>query len=210
MDPELTRKAAASGLIGVFLGMESFNSANLKSVRKGFNKVHQYKQAIDNLHRHGIMAGAGLLFGFDHDDPSVFETSIRAAAEIGLDGLNIAIVTPFPGTALHDRIVSEGRLLTRDWSRYQPTKHVVYKPKILTPEELLKGHHWAVDEFYKPWPVIKRIARAPWRAKAFTWFVNWHYNKVKNIQDWHEAPGQIEEPVESDVEPMDRPLEIAG
>jgi len=43
-----------------------------------------------------------------------------------------SILTPYPGTRLFQRLQSEGRLLTTDWTLYD-TGHVVYRPKTFTP-----------------------------------------------------------------------------
>ncbi|PLX01582.1 MAG: hypothetical protein C0595_14220 [Marinilabiliales bacterium] len=42
----------------------------------------------------------------------------------------------------------EGRILTKDWDLYD-TRHVVYKTRSLSPEELENGYWWAYKEFYK-------------------------------------------------------------
>jgi hypothetical protein len=45
-------------------------------------------------------------------------------------------------------MVSEGRIVTRDWSLYD-TRHVVYRPAKLKPEILKEGYDWAHREFYR-------------------------------------------------------------
>lgn len=49
---------------------------------------------------------------------------------------------------------NEGRILTNDWDLYD-TRHVVYQPLKLTPQELENGYHWAYDEFYQWNNVLK-------------------------------------------------------
>ena len=43
------------------------------------------------------------------------------------------IMTPYPGTALHDRVSAEGRITDHDWDHYD-TRHVVYRPLRMTPD----------------------------------------------------------------------------
>lgn len=180
-DRELVRKAAEAGCVGLFLGVESFNTDSLRSVKKGFNRVDKYEQAFKNLRDYGIMVGAGIIFGFDHDDPSTFQTTLDYLAEHKVPAANFNMLTPFPGTPLYDRMKEEGRILTDDWSLYQPNKNVIFKPKNFTPQELVDGHRWAVNNFYKPMPILKRVWHSPLRTKHFTWFMNWHYWRVKDI-----------------------------
>ena len=49
------------------------------------------------------------------------------------------ILTPFPGTRLFQRLEAEGRILTRDWSKYNSRADVVFQPKNMSSEELLAG-----------------------------------------------------------------------
>ncbi len=63
----------------------------------------------------------------DHDTPDVFLKTARFAVEAGIDLPRFAIVTPFPGTALHQRLQREGRILTRNWELYDG-QHVVFQP----------------------------------------------------------------------------------
>ena len=51
----------------------------------------------------------------------------------GITTATFHIQTPYPGTRLHARMVSEGRIVTSDWNLYD-TRHVVYRPAKLKPE----------------------------------------------------------------------------
>jgi radical SAM superfamily enzyme YgiQ (UPF0313 family) len=51
------------------------------------------------------------------------------------------ILTPYPGTPLFRQMEAEGRLLHRDWNKYD-TAHCVFRPKHMTPEELELGYDW--------------------------------------------------------------------
>ncbi|MDX1412336.1 MAG: DUF4070 domain-containing protein, partial [Nitrospirales bacterium] len=62
------------------------------------------------------------------------------------------VLTPLPGTALFDRFNREGRILDRDWAKYDG-KHVVFKPNRMTPEQLQEGFFWANHQLYS-WPSI--------------------------------------------------------
>ena len=51
---------------------------------------------------------------------------------------SLSILTPYPGTALFEQFDREGRLLHKDWSRYNHAE-VVFRPKLMTPERLYRG-----------------------------------------------------------------------
>lgn len=94
---------------------------------------------------------------------SVDITSARRAYEIAdhyrRRGSHVALggMTPYPGTALHDRVESEGRITDTDWEHYD-TRHVVYRPLHMSPEDLLAGYDRAYRNFYA-WGAIIRSAR---------------------------------------------------
>ncbi|MCJ7663607.1 MAG: B12-binding domain-containing radical SAM protein [Desulfobacterales bacterium] len=179
LDRVLVKQAAEAGCIALFLGIESFSAKSLKEAKKGFNRTERYSEGIRNLHDHGIGVEAGVIFGFDHDDPAVFERTLDAAAALRLDCVNFNILTPFPGTQLYDRLKKEGRLLTGDWSYFQPYKNVVFQPKQMTPHQLFNGYRRAVKNYYRTWPILKRVFFSPWfmSTKRLSWFMNLQLRK---------------------------------
>ena len=72
-DERFLEAAAKSGCKQLFLGLESISQQSMSEVRKGFNRVDEYYQIIERIHAHGISVQAGIVFGFDHDTPHIFE-----------------------------------------------------------------------------------------------------------------------------------------
>jgi hypothetical protein len=72
-------------------------------------------------------------------------------------------------------MASAGRIFTRNWDEYD-TRHVVYRPARLSPEQLKDGYDWAYDEFYR-WSSIARASLAhgtvKHQAKHFFYAVGW-------------------------------------
>jgi hypothetical protein len=56
--------------------VETLSLDNLRAQSKHQNAVRDYRRVIDALHRHGLAVAAGTMFGFDHDDPGVFERTV--------------------------------------------------------------------------------------------------------------------------------------
>lgn len=155
-DPELLRLAAESGCVSLFIGIESLSSENLKDVNKAFNQTHQFEDAIRALHEHDIMIVAGLIFGLDHDDEGVFEKTLRFCERNRIELPSFFLLTPLPGTPLFKRIESEGRLLHKDWTKYNGAT-VVFKPKLMTEETLQRGFNWVCKETYSWGSILKRV-----------------------------------------------------
>lgn len=168
-DEPLLDLAARSGCRGLLMGFESISREALRRSRKAFNDPDRYARVVRRLHDRGIGLQACFVFGMDDDDAGVFRRTTDFAIETKIDLPRYAIVTPFPGTTLFARLESEGRILHRDWSRYDG-QHVVFRPKRLTVEELQSGHQDAWRRTYS-WPAIVRRLHgtsAPWLSAAVT------------------------------------------
>jgi radical SAM superfamily enzyme YgiQ (UPF0313 family) len=127
------------------------------------------------LHDLGIMINGSFVFGMDDDDPSVFRRTVDWAIAHGITTATFHIQTPYPGTRLFARTEAAGRLLTRDWNRYD-TRQVVFRPARLSPEALKEGYDWAYREFYR-WSSIARAALShgsvKHQAKHFFYAAGW-------------------------------------
>ncbi|MBO0911048.1 MAG: B12-binding domain-containing radical SAM protein [Acidobacteria bacterium] len=171
----LIERAADAGLRSLFVGFETLAPENLKRSNKRQNLGRDYKAVTERLHSLGIMINGSFVFGMDDDSQDVFARTVDWAIEQGITTATFHIQTPYPGTGLHARMERESRMLTRDWNLYD-TRHVVYRPARLTPEELKRGYDWAYREFYR-WGSIARASSGhgtlKHRAKHFLYASGW-------------------------------------
>ena len=154
--PGLLEKAAQSGLRSLFVGFETLNPANLKEQHKYQNLNRDYSTAIRRLHDLGVMVNGSFVFGMDDDDETVFDRTVEWAISQGIETATFHILTPYPTTALYERMAQQERLLHSNWELYD-TRHVVYRPAKLTPDTLETGYWHAYREFYR-WSSIFRGA----------------------------------------------------
>ncbi len=154
----LLEKAVASGLRSLFVGFETLNPTNLVQQHKYQNLNRDYSLAIQRLHDLGVMVNASFVFGMDGDDESVFERTVDWAIQQGIETATFHILTPYPATALHQRMQAEGRLTTSNWDLYD-TRHTVFRPNHLTAENMEAGYWRAYREFYR-WDSILQSAQA--------------------------------------------------
>lgn len=170
IDDEFLTLARKSGCIEWFVGFESVSQAALNGIKKTVNKVEDFKRMIKRVHDHGMTVQGGIIFGFDEDTPDIFNTTLEKVHEWELDALEVNILTPYPGTPLFDRLNREGRLLSRDWSRYNQVE-VVFQPKQMTEKELFEGARKVAQEFYTMPKVIWRGLRILAITKRFAGLV---------------------------------------
>jgi radical SAM superfamily enzyme YgiQ (UPF0313 family) len=160
-DDEFLELAARSGCKQLFIGFESVSQASVNEVSKPFNRVDEYARAIERIHEHGMSVQAGIVFGFDHDTEGVFEKTVDFLEAAGVQNATFNILTPFPGTSLYKRLDAEGRILTRDWSKYNGRTHVVFQPRQMSPETLLAGYRYANHRFYSLRSIGRRLLNSP-------------------------------------------------
>jgi radical SAM superfamily enzyme YgiQ (UPF0313 family) len=155
-DEELVKLAAKSGCFGLFLGFESISKANLDEMGKEHNHIDKYKQTINLLHKNGIGLEAGFIFGFDKDDKSVFKHTFDFLKQTKIDSFLAIYLTPIPGTIMYEEFKKQKRLITDDYSKYD-FRHIVFKPKNMTDEDVYDGVSWITKEFYSKKLVAKRL-----------------------------------------------------
>jgi radical SAM superfamily enzyme YgiQ (UPF0313 family) len=172
---DLVERAALAGLRSLFVGFETLSPANLASSNKRQNLGRDYAAVTKRLHDLGIMINGSFVFGMDEDDADVFPRTVDWAIEQGITTATFHIQTPYPGTRLYAHMQQQGRLTTKNWDLYD-TRHVVYRPARLTPEELEAGYRWAYREFYR-WPSIARASLShesvKHRVKHFAYAAGW-------------------------------------
>jgi len=156
LQPGLLERAAACGLRSLFIGFETLDPENLRQQRKTHNLRQDYDAAVRRLHDLGVMVNASFVFGMDQDDASVFERTVEWAVRQGIETATFHLLTPYPGTALYQRMQAEGRITSYDWASYD-TRHAVFQPRRMSAEELEAGYWDAYRDFYA-WGSILRGA----------------------------------------------------
>ena len=161
-DPELLDLCTKSGCQWLFMGIESTNTQNLEDVGKSrVNKVKQYQESLRTIQDAGINVFGSFIFGLDHDDQTVFDNTVQFCVDNHLQAANFYLFIPLPFTRLFDRMEKAGRILHRNWSRYDGN-HVVFRPMLMTPDELMDGYLHAYRSLYSIRSIFKRTVRPRW------------------------------------------------
>ncbi len=155
-DPEILKLCQQSGCRGLFMGFESLSPETIAAMGKRVNHPDQYFDIVQKIHDHGIGIDGSFVFGFDNDDEGVFDRTLEFVLKAKIEVTYFSILTPYPGTRLHQRLAREDRILTQDWSLYD-ANHVVFKPRILTADQLLKGYYRVFKEVYSIPSIFKRL-----------------------------------------------------
>ena len=180
-DTKLLELAKECGCRGLFVGIESISKESLKEANKsGVNKPDDYIKLIENFRKYGVRLLGSFVFGFDTDERDVFEKTVRFAVNSKLDLASFSVLTPFPGTALYEKLLKEDRLMHRDWKHYYQGEACFY-PMKMSPAELQRGQIYAWKKFYSTPNTLKRLIRYKQYTPIY-WLANYIFSKI-NLSD---------------------------
>ncbi len=182
--PDLLAAMQRSGCMGALVGFESVCQASLDGVAKRRNDVRRYAEAVRGYRDHGLAVFGCFIFGFDADEPTIFEETVEFADQARIDLVRFAVLTPFPGTPMFEALDQAGRIVERDYDLYD-FQHVVFRPARMSPEELQNGLRRAWRSAYSPGRLLKRVARSrasPWLALTANLAFTRYYKTLLSVR----------------------------
>lgn len=117
LDESVVQKMREANFRRVTLGVESGSPKILKMIRKGETN-EDVKRALTLLREAGIRSHAFFMIGFPDESPEDIAMSKRFIQEAQPDYIEVNMVTPYPGTDLFERLISEDPLEIRQWYRW--------------------------------------------------------------------------------------------
>ena len=165
-DEELMQTAYESGCRGVLIGLESMSSSSLGDAGKRFRQADKYKEIVDNIHAHGIAINGCFVLGFDSDTEEELRALPERVDSLGLDLCRFAVLTPYPGTRLYTDLDKSGRLITKQWDRYNQ-HNAVFTPANMTPERLNEIYREVWKRSFEWKRIFHRMRASPWRHKFY-------------------------------------------
>jgi radical SAM superfamily enzyme YgiQ (UPF0313 family) len=156
-DDELLRLCAEAGLGNCFIGIETPNEESLREVKKRQNMHVDLLEEIQRFVDHGILVSAGMMVGFDHDGPDIFEKQYEFAMASAVPTWMITALVAPEATPLHARMAREGRLVAGGATGEGGVLDTNIVPRRMSREELLRGVRWLVRELYKPAAFGQRV-----------------------------------------------------
>ncbi len=164
-DLELLRLMRRSGCLGLLIGFESVQKGTKHEVKKIKNLRIDFYEAMRRFHEEGFGILGAFVFGFDYENKDVFEQTLEFIMKSRMDCVELRILTPFPGTRLYERLLSEGRLFVRDWwLRGYPPDTLLFQPKGMTAYELINGFARLNRQAYSFGAMTKRFwGMSPWK-----------------------------------------------
>ncbi|MFX0115336.1 MAG: B12-binding domain-containing radical SAM protein [Candidatus Hodarchaeota archaeon] len=155
--PDVVQKMAKANIRTVFIGIEGATQLSLDKMKKKA-KLEDVRTACQLLEKNGILIWAGHIIGNLDDTYEDVEALIEFSNSLPLDVAQYTVVTPYPGTELHD-IAKERNLIDDfNYAKYcecEPMMHTEHLSRI----ELLELEIKAYSKFYGLWSSMKRFRR---------------------------------------------------
>ncbi|MGA3309240.1 MAG: radical SAM protein [Xanthobacteraceae bacterium] len=109
-DHELLMLMNQANFVGVFVGIESPDTATLIAMRKKQNTRRNIAQSIHKLYAAGLFVIAGFIVGFDSETQSVADAMVDLIEEAAIPVCMVGLLYALPNTQLTRRLEKEGRL----------------------------------------------------------------------------------------------------
>jgi radical SAM superfamily enzyme YgiQ (UPF0313 family) len=178
-DPDLVSLMKRAGCHTVFIGFESVNPNSLTEMKKR-QSLEDVCKAIDVVQTAGIHIHGMFVFGFEADNWDTVEATVRFARDQKLTSVQLLILTPLPGSKLHQQLGAEGRITSSDWDLYD-THHVVYRPAGFTPYELQRAQIYGHTRLYTLPEGLRKLVCGRWVAAGLSFYA-WKINR-----DWQKG-----------------------
>lgn len=189
--PNFIEKAAAAGVVRVFIGMESINPDNLLAAKKKQNRIAEYRQMLLAWKRVGCYTCAGYILGFPLDTPESIVRDIKIIQrELPLDLLEFFILTPLPGSEDHKKLYLAGVPMDSDLNKYD-VEHVTTSHPLMSKTEWENSYRLAWETYYSPEhteTVMRRAAANGASPGKMMFLMLWFYGCV-SIEKVHPLEG---------------------
>ena len=132
------------------LGVESGNPIILKATQKSIT-LEQVEHAVALAKAARLKVWCKFILGHPHEDIDTVRDTVDFIAKINPDLLSVAVMTPFPGTPIHEMAVrGEGgyRLMQKGWGSYDKYSSGVLELDDLSLSQLKFYQMWCYANLY--------------------------------------------------------------
>jgi radical SAM superfamily enzyme YgiQ (UPF0313 family) len=183
-DDELLRMLKEAGCLMVSLGIESADPQMLARHKAGVS-LDEVRDTVQRIQKTGLRAKGLFMMGLPGEtEESVHHTS-DFIISLGLDDMNMAKFTPFPGAPLWSTVREEG-IFNEDW-RLMNCLNFVFIPKgISSKERLDQLYNEHVKRFYSDAAWRKKFRKRLWQHRKSMMYL------LRHLPSFWSAKNQFE------------------
>lgn len=161
-DEELLGLFRDANFFAVFLGIETPRKSSLCEAAKTQNVKLDLVEAVHKIQSYNMFVTAGMIVGFDSDDPDIFQEQFDFLQEAQISIVLVNSLEAVPKTPLHERLQAEGRLLPAseadDAARYKSgVGRTNFRMKHLSAGQLKQGLEGLFQQLYSPKAFAERL-----------------------------------------------------
>jgi radical SAM superfamily enzyme YgiQ (UPF0313 family) len=164
--PDVLDGLANSGCVQVLIGLESLELRHGGMGAKGAPLARMI-DAVEAIQDTGVAVVGCFIVGADGETEASLDRLGVFLESAPMADIQLTLMTPFPGTALHRRLRAQGRLIDdRDWSHYT-LFDLTYQPDAMSVEALEAGFQSLVRQVFSADSARRRAAirRRVWAAR---------------------------------------------
>src|SRR5262249_32245547 len=154
-DDELLRLMRQANFTTIFIGIESPRAASLQETHKTQNLRENILDSVHRIQRAGIEVMAGMIVGFDHDDPTIFEEQFRFIQDARIPVSMTGMLNAVPKTPLYERLKNAGRLIAESVGDQFVFTNIV--PQGMSRVQLYEGYRNLLKRLYSYRNYRKRV-----------------------------------------------------
>jgi hypothetical protein len=154
-DSDLLAQCVGAGVRIAYVGVETPNEESLAETRKRQNLRVDLAEEVRKIVASGIMVTCGLIMGFDHDGPDIFERQEAFIASLPVPAAGVGLLVAPHSTPLHARLEAEGRLSTDEVGFGIFSTNIL--PKRMSQAALKAGIKWLANRVYAPAAYGRRL-----------------------------------------------------
>ena len=154
-DDELLRLMREANFTTIFIGIESPRASSLQETHKTQNLRESLLDSVHRIQKAGLEVMAGMIVGFDHDDPTIFEEQFRFIQEARIPVSMTGMLNAVPKTPLYERLKKAGRLIAESVGDQFVFTNIV--PEGMSRLQLYEGYRNLLKRLYSYRNYRKRV-----------------------------------------------------
>jgi radical SAM superfamily enzyme YgiQ (UPF0313 family) len=162
-DKELLDMLKAAGCLMVSIGIESGDEQVLARQKAGVD-LQGVRRTVHRIKDKGLRVKGLFMMGLPEETAESIRKTSDFALSLGLDDMNMAKFTPFPGAPVWKEIPSLGTFECR-WPLMNCLNFVFLPQGIDSFQTLDRLYNWHVQRFYRSKPWRRKFARRFWQHR---------------------------------------------
>ena len=178
---QLIELAGRAGCTSMLFGVESINKKNLKHMKKSFNDPEKFVELHRRCLEFGIQPIFSIIFGLDYDLIENMWDTLNYLKKHNIWNVFFWILTPLPGTDLFNEMVTAGRILHFDWSKYD-LNNVVFNPINYSSDDLYRNFWALYQSFFSLSNIFIKLRSNHKPEKVIEYYVTFLMNQYYSRQ----------------------------